>query len=215
MKKRQLFTTILAILILMSVVAQVSAITGRLGNSRMILRLDVGEEVRRNLVIENVNDIPLTIELVASGDLAGNIRFEENEFTLQPGEEKKAYFTIKATEPGSTETRINVMFKPPQGSGVGLSASIIVAAGGEAIGDNTLTNEEDPEGPQTQEPRSGSTFNSPEDNENPNPQGGQYFTLTPITFLTISTAVLIVIFIILIVYSGKLKRKKRSGRPRD
>ena len=214
MKKRQLFTTILAILILMSVVAQVSAITGRLGNSRMLLRLDVGEEVRRNLVIENVNDIPLTIEMVASGDLASNIRFEENEFILQPGEEKKAYFTIKATQPGSTDTQINVMFKPPQGSGVGLLANIIVTAGGEAIGDNTPTNEEDPEGPQTQEPRSGSTFNSPEDNENPL-KADNYFTLTPITFLTISTVVLIIIFIILIVYSGKLKRKKRSGRPRD
>ena len=213
MKKRLIVSMLLTTLILLSLAAQVSAITGRLGNSRMILRLDVGEEARRNLLIQNVNDVALTIELVASGDLAGNVEFEESSFTLQPGEEKNAYFTISSNEPGTTETKINVMFKPPQGSGVGLSANIIVIAEGDAIGEN-------PDVPVDEETGNGSnntgfTFNPSPANNLPGKSFFSSFKFTPITILTISTVALIVIFIILIIYSGKLKRRKRSGRPRD
>jgi len=210
MKKRLIVSVFLASLILLSVASQVSAITGRLGNSRMVLRPQLGEEIRRNLLIENVNDVPLTIELAASGDLAENVKFEENSFTLQPGEEKKAYFTIKTNEPGTTETKINVMFKPPQGSGVGLSANIVVIAGGETSDENLdSVDDEEPENPDN----SGFTFNpSPETNP---PETGSSFKFTPMTILTISSAALIVIFLVLIIYSGKLSKKKRSWRPRD
>jgi hypothetical protein len=219
MNKRLIVSALLASFILLSVISQVSAITGRLGNSRMVLRLDVGEEARRNLLIENVNDVPLTIELVASGDLAGNVEFEENSFTLQPGEEKKAYFTISTKEPGTTETKLNVMFKPPQGTGVGLSANVIVIAEGDAIGENPDETNTDTSGEQTtgetdQGDNSGFNFNPSGQNVN---VGGKSSSLkfTPITILTFSTVALIVVFLILIIYSGKLNRKKGSGRPRD
>ena len=180
----------------------------------MVLRLDVGEEVRRNLVIENVNEVPLTIEMIASGDLANNIKFEENGFVLQPGEEKKVYFTIKATQPGSTETRINVMFKPPQGSGVGLSANIVVITGGEAYEDEDSASGEETQNSQIQDSDNGSNLDNKVKEKNID--SSKPYVFTPITFLTISTVALIIIFITLIfVYSGKLNRKKRAGRPRE
>jgi hypothetical protein len=213
MKKRLIISTLLVSLILLSAIAQVSAITGRLGNSRMVLRLDVGEEARRSLLVENVNDVPITIEMAASGDLAGNVEFEENSFTLQPGEEKKAYFTIETKEPGTTETKINVMFKPPQGTGVGLSANIVVISEGEAIGENEETPAEDNEDSEVNEENPGFSFNPSGQNVQAGSEGS--FKFTPITILTISTIFLIVVFLILIIYSGKLNRKKGSGRPRD
>lgn len=213
MEKRIIISALFTSLILIAFIAHASAITGRLGNSRMVLRLDVGEEAERNLFIENVNDVPLEIELVASGDLAGNVEFEENSFTLQPGEEKKAYFTIKSFEPGTTETRINVMFKPPQGSGVGLSANIVLIAGGEAIGENPepSTGGEPSESISQDDDDSGFTFNP----SGTNVPGENKMKLSPVTILTISTVALMVIFLVLILYLRKSNRKKGSRRPRD
>lgn len=209
MEKRTIITALLASLILVSLVAQASAITGRLGNSRMVLNVAVGEEARRNLLIQNINDDSLTIKIIPTGDLAGNVEIEENDFILQPGEEKKVYFTIKSLEPGTTETKLNVMFKPQQGSGVGLAANVIVIATGDAIGKNP-----EPVGKPSDELNdTESGTDDPQGNYNSDNSGS--FKLSPITILAISTIVLIVIFIILMIYSGKLKRKKRSGRPRD
>ncbi|MBU0977855.1 MAG: hypothetical protein KKD18_05545 [Nanoarchaeota archaeon] len=209
MKKRLPLSTVLALIILLSIVSQASAITGQMGNSRMVLRLNVGEEARRYLLIENVNDVPITIELLSTGDLADSVQIEENSFILQPGEEKKAYFTITADRAGTTETKINVMFKPPQGSGVGLSANIIVITDGavDSAIDDTNQGSEDNTGSDT------SNQNGQETDTQP-PAGNTGFT--PITMLTVTSLVLIAVFVILLVFSGrKLNQKKRSGRPRD
>lgn len=204
MKKRLIISALLAFLVLISIVANISAITGRLGNSRMVLRLEVGEEARRYVLIQNVNDVPIRVELMSSGDLVDDVNFEENSFTIQPGEEKKAYFTIKSTKAGTTETKINVMFKPPQGSGVGLSANIIVVAGEGGEEDNQDDSQED------SEDGGGFSFNQSSGDTQP----VEPFAFNPITVLTVSTIILVVVFIILVIYSGKLK-KKRSGRPRE
>ncbi|MFH1802981.1 MAG: hypothetical protein ABH864_06060 [archaeon] len=210
MKKRLILSALLASFILISIVANVSAITGRLGNSRMVLNLDVGEEARRYVLVQNVNDVAITIELIASGDLIDSINFEDSSFILQPGEEKKAYFTIKADKAGTTETKVNVMFKPPQGSGVGLSANIIVVTSGESDEeDNSGQDTEDPEDSETDE--GGFSFN-PSGNA---VQNGEPSTFSPVTLLAISTAILVIIFIILVIYSGRSSKKKRSGRPRE
>lgn len=128
MKKRSILAGAFTLLVLISLVRDVSAITGRIGSSRMTLNLDVGEVARRSIVIENVNGVPLTINLSASGDLKDNLILEEPYFILNPGESKEAEFTIFANESGTTETKINVYFIPAEGSGVGLSATIIVVA---------------------------------------------------------------------------------------
>ena len=71
----------------------------------------------------------IKIGLKASGDLADYIKLKENEFTLAPGWDKKAYFTIKVPFNGTTESRIEVTFSSEtQKNGVGLASTIIVIA---------------------------------------------------------------------------------------
>ena len=41
----------------------------------------------------------------------------DDSFILEPGEEKKAYFTIDIKNPGKTESNVNVKFIPEQGNG--------------------------------------------------------------------------------------------------
>lgn len=204
MEKRIIYSVV-GLMLLIAFVANVSAITGRLGNSRMILNADVGESVRRYLFIENPNDVPITIVITPSGDLINNLNLEENDFVLQPNENKNVYFTIKADEAGSTETKLNVMFKPPQGNGVGLSATVILNAGGSAA-DNS---DEDNGG------FLGGLLGGNEDNGETVEENGDVSGMpwSPFTVLISISVALIVIFLILLVYLNKVK-KKRSGRPR-
>jgi len=120
-----IFVLILSLIILIS---SVSAITGTIGGSRIILRdVEVGDVIERNILVRNTNDVSVDIELFASGDLGSDITIIDNEFTLAPNEEKKAYFTIEVTKEGTTEGEINVEFTPVGGgNGVGLSSTIIV-----------------------------------------------------------------------------------------
>jgi hypothetical protein len=102
MVRKELVLGVVVICALFLSLANVSAITGSMGNSRMVLRLDVGESVQKYILVKNVNDEPLTIELNASGDLADHVTIEEDSFTLEPGAEKKAYFTITAAKLSSS-----------------------------------------------------------------------------------------------------------------
>ena len=119
--------TVILIIILLSLISSVYAITGSIGNARMILRLNEGDKIEKYILVKNVNDIAVNIELNADGDLKDYIEIKEDKFTLAPDEEKKAYFTIKAAKPDTTESKINVKFIPKDGkNGVGLSSTIIV-----------------------------------------------------------------------------------------
>jgi len=124
-KNKLIFLSLLMMFIL---IGDVLAITGSIGNARMVLRAKTGEEIEKYILVKNVNDVALDIELFASGDLESYVDIKDKEFRLEPGEEKKAYFTIKVAKEGTTETKINVKFTPEEGNGVGLSSSVIVIA---------------------------------------------------------------------------------------
>jgi len=120
------------LLIIVGMISSVSAITGSIGNGRMILRPDVGEEVEKYVRVINTNDVGVEIEVFASGDLAEDIEVVDDSFYLAPGEEKKAYFIIDVKKGGKTESKINIKFTPTDGgNGVGLSSTVIVIAEGE------------------------------------------------------------------------------------
>ncbi|MBI2631457.1 hypothetical protein HYW75_00450 [Candidatus Pacearchaeota archaeon] len=117
---------VLAILML----SLISGLTATLGNSRMVLRMNSGDSLEKYLLIKNANSVPVKIEITTSGDLAKWVNINDNIFSLSPDEEKKAFFTIKATKSGTTETKLNVRFIPEEGSAVGLSATVVVIASG-------------------------------------------------------------------------------------
>jgi len=127
MEKRVLILAISLILILN--LFSVSALEARIGNARMILRVEQGDTIERSIRVINSNNISVNITLFASGDLADDTEIIDKSFILVPDEEKKAKFKIKVTKAGTTETKINIQFTPTdEGNGVGLSSTIIIIA---------------------------------------------------------------------------------------
>lgn len=123
---RKLTLVIISICMLLLVVSFASAITGSLGNARMILRVNVGDTVDNYIVANNVNNESIRVELFASGALENDTKILDNNFTLQPGESKDIRFQIKMKKAGNYETNLNVKYIPETGTGgVGLSAAII------------------------------------------------------------------------------------------
>ncbi|MBS3088434.1 hypothetical protein J4402_01495 [Candidatus Pacearchaeota archaeon] len=182
----------LAIILILNITAA-AAITGAIGNSRMVLRMEQGEEIEKYVLVKNVNDIPLTIDLIITGDLADEVELEEESFVLQPKEEKKAYFTITAAKSGTTETKINVKFTPEEGNGVGLSSSVIVITSGEG--------EEELDDSETDDSGAGSPLTGSVISDN-------LSKISSTTILTVSAAVLILALLALIIYSINKKKKK-------
>lgn len=121
--------SILFLTILFSSFALAAALTGSIGNAKMILRAETGDTIERTILVQNVNDVAVNIEMYASGDLENYTKIEEANFTLEPGENRDVQFTIKVKKSGTTETKINVKFATVTGSGgVGLSSTIIIMA---------------------------------------------------------------------------------------
>ena len=158
----------------------------------MVLRMEQGEEIEKYILVKNVNDIPLTIDLIAAGELADEVKLKENSFVLYPKEEKRAYFTITAAKSGTTETKINVKFTPEEGNGIGLSSSIIIITPGE----DSEEDSEDTENPSTDSPITGNAIsdNLPK--------------ISKTTILIVLSAVLILALLALIIYSINKKKKK-------
>jgi len=189
---------ILAIILLILNSFLASAITASIGNSRMILRPAFGETLERSILVKNVNNVKVDIELSASGDLADSIKIEDDKFSLQPNQEKKAIFTIKASEKGTTESKIMVKFTPEEGNGVVLTSTIIVIISGTSV-----SNEEE------SEDDSGVSV-SPGLNEDTNQDNNSKIAFSPMLILGISTLVLFLILFVLVLYTTKSKKKKRG-----
>ncbi len=123
-----------------------SAITGSLGNARMIISSDQYEElqdlngkdivtIERTLLVRNVNNVPLNITLVADPESEEFIEVIDENFILEPATgnaatEKKARFNINIKNYGGYDGRINVLFAPigVDEPGVALSSTIVVNA---------------------------------------------------------------------------------------
>ena len=189
---------ILAIILLILNSFLASAITASIGNSRMVLRPAFGETLERSILVKNVNNVKVDIELSASGDLADSIKIEDDKFSLQPNQEKKAIFTIKASEKGTTESKIMVKFTPEEGNGVVLTSTIIVIISGTSV-----SNEEE------SEDDSGVSV-SPGLNEDTNQDNNSKIAFSPMLILGISTLVLFLILFVLVLYTTKSKKKKRG-----
>ena len=129
-RKNGIMVMLLGLLcVLLLFVSSTTALTGNIGNARMVLRVSQGDNIDKCILVKNVNDEDINVKLFPAGDLADYITLKDEEFILKPQEEKNACFTIVARKSGTTETKMNVMFSPlDRGNGVGLSSTIIVIA---------------------------------------------------------------------------------------
>jgi hypothetical protein len=145
MEKKKL-SLILAMFMFLFLISNVYAITGKIGNGKMIVTLEEGETLDRTIRVINDNEVSLNITLFASGDLADDIEIIDESFILAAGDEKRARFKLEAKEIGNFESRINVQFAPVEGgSGVGLSATVItkIVGEGEIPGGSDVTGDEE------------------------------------------------------------------------
>jgi hypothetical protein len=206
MKRSLVFT--FAILLLITSVALVSAVTGSMGNARMILYPDVNgitnTVLDKTILVNNVNTVPLNITLVPDANASKFINVIDKSFILQPGESKKAQFEVKVRKVGSYIGQINVFFKPLNASqgGVVLSSTVIVyAAKNSGYTDNG----------------SDTTNNNNNNNSNTNSTniGGNTSTglSKPVIVFGISTIVLLLILLILLgIWSKKRNKSKRKKK---
>lgn len=117
------------ILLFLLTIVNVSAITGKIGNGKMVISSDVGETVSRTIRVINDNNVAINITIIPSGDLEDDIYIEDESFVLQPNEEKNAKFEVDITKAGTS--KINVKFTPLNGEpGVVLSAQLTVNTNG-------------------------------------------------------------------------------------
>lgn len=203
MKKNIAFIGVL-ILIILSSSFLVSAVTGKIGNGRMVLSMEVGDTIERYVNVINSNDEPVNITLFVSGDLKDELKLEDTNFILEPNTEKRANFIYKAKKAGNYDTKINVQFAPLNAkNGVGLSSTVIIKVYGQGdLPDNTNTNIN------TDENSTGSVNIKPNSNNAIINNDGTKFN--PIYLFGISTIVLLVVFLGLLyfIYSKKTRGVK-------
>jgi hypothetical protein len=196
-----------AILLLLTNCFIVSAITGSMGNARMILYPEVNgwtnTVLEKTILVKNVNDVPINITLRPDENATKFVEVIDKTFILQPGEEKKAQFDVKVRKVGTYQGQINVFFKPTNDTkgGVVLSSTIIVIARkNQDYTDNSTTDNTD---------NSASGNNTGTTNPNGNNKPG---ISTPVIIFGISTAVLIIVLLLLLYIFNKKRNKSKKRK---
>lgn len=190
-----------AIVVLMTGIMMVSAVTGSIGNGKMVLYPEVNgwtnTVIPKTILVNNVNDIPVNITLKLDSNASDFIELVDETFILEAGESKKAEIVIKVKKEGTYEGRVNVFFKPVEGNeaGVVLSSTIVVIAKKDT---GYEEEEEDPE-------------QGNEEVINPENPEEQTKPSKLIKVWGISTLILVVVLLILLYIWGK-KRKKSKRR---
>lgn len=133
MNKKTVFIGLLMTFILIGNV--LAALDVKIGNGIMILRAETGDKIEKSILVINDNNFSVNIKLTASGDLADDITIKDDNFTLGPGEEKKAFFTIDVKKAGETESRVNVQFTPVGGKNGGVLSSKITVIASDNLND--------------------------------------------------------------------------------
>ena len=202
-------TLILAftILFLISGSVLVSAVTGSIGNAKMVLYPEVNgwtnTVIEKKIQVNNVNDIPINITLKLDQNSSEFIELIDESFILEPGETKKAQIEIKVRKEGRYEGRVNVFFRPVEGkeAGVVLSSTIVVIAK-----KDQGYEEEEEEVPEE------NTEDNPTNQTGINTGNGKTENSKLIKIWGLSTFILLVILLILLYIWGK--KRKQSKRKR-
>jgi len=132
---------VLIFLMLFSSISCVSAITGAIGNAKMVLYPEVGiggVTIERTILVKNVNNVSVNITVEPSENLEGIVKVLDNEFVLGPNQDKKARIQIKVRKVEDVEGTVDVFFNPvtEEGAGVALSSTIIIRPSKKGIWDN-------------------------------------------------------------------------------
>ena len=184
----------MSVFIILLSLSPIVALTGSIGNARMVLRVQAQDTIEKCILVKNINNEDVKIEVSVSGELADDIILKEKSFIIPAQKEKNTCFTLTVPKEGTTESKINIKFiSLVDGNGVGLSSTIIVVAGKEesffdSIFGNDAGNETGSANPTENEP---------------------FFDRLPLKFIIISIST-IILAVILIGLLLVLYRKKKT-----
>jgi hypothetical protein len=111
-----------------------SAITGAMGNARMVLYPEVNgwtnTVIEKSILVKNVNNERINITLQMNEGAEKFIELVDKSFILEPNTEKEAKFIVKVRKEGTYDAKINIFFSSvdEEKAGVALSSEIIVIA---------------------------------------------------------------------------------------
>jgi hypothetical protein len=207
-EKSLVFAFVIVFLITNSVL--VSALTGSMGNSRMILYPEVNgwtnTVIEKTILTKNLNNVSINITLALDQNATKFIELVDETYILEPGEERKAEFLVKVKKEGRYEGKINVFFAPIEGKepGVVLSSTVIV------IAKKDQGYEDDPSNP---DPDTNTTI---EDNGEITPDNNKPVISNLVKFWGTSTLILLIVLLVLLYIWGKKRNqsKKRKNKSR-
>ena len=121
---------LLTLLIIALIFPIISALTGSIGNAKIIIQTqgNVPQTVEKTILVKNINSIPVEITLSLDEDAEEFIELIDENFTLQPNENKSARFLVHIDENKNYEGKIFVEFSADGESSVILPATVIVIA---------------------------------------------------------------------------------------
>jgi hypothetical protein len=215
---------IMILLIVLVNLTFVSALTGSMGNAKMVLYPEVNgwfsTTIEKSILTKNVNDVPINVTLIISDD--GSKEFLElidESFILQPGENKNAEFLVRVKKEGRYNGRIVVTFNSidpeSKAPGVALSSTIIVIAKKDQdykeVNEDEETDDENSEINETDENGTVNVFGG---NKGSSDKETSIFSVKG--FLIGSSVFLLVILLILgylvVKKTNDKKKKKRGGK---
>jgi len=135
MTKRLSVVVVAVLFILLLIAGFASAITGSIGNAKMVLYPEVNgftyTKIEKSILVRNVNDEPINVNLKIDEETGKFIELLDESFVLDIGEEKDAEFIVKVRKEGTYDGKINIFFSSVNESkktGVALSSQVIVIA---------------------------------------------------------------------------------------
>jgi len=210
--KKSVFVVVGILMILIVFGSFASALTASIGNAKMIVRANPGDEVRKSILVKNTNDVAVEISLESVGDIADWIDLDDETFILNPGAERKAWFTIDAKSSGSYEGRIQVGFSSTEEDskgGVGLSSVILLrVSGDEDNTDNTDYTDGDEDTATNSSVNIGGTGTG-------NVISNSNSEISAGTVLAVSSLILMIVLVVVLVFLAKKKSKINKKRGKE
>lgn len=203
-------TGIFVLILILSLIYSVSALSVYVENTRMVLRLSPGESTEKYFYLKNKNDVSVNVNLSVSGDLAAVTILKDNSFTLLPGQDKKAYFIISPKISGTFETNIGITYSTSGGEKDSIITTIIV------ISENESTSTDNKRFkinfPSLNINFSSLRINLPSINIKKLLPNDASLEFTPLNLMYLSTGALALILAILLIYLFRINNKLNKRR---
>ena len=203
-------TVLLTLLVSLQFVSALSAT----GWAPRVIRPEKGEPLEKYVLVQNTNDVPVTIEIDVGGDLADDVELLDNSFVLTPSQEKKAYFIVDTKNSGILS--FVVRYIPEEGNSVGLSHRISVSTEGGTPVEPSDDPSDDPQDPQDPQDPDSSSDEPSGFSLTPGgiPDESRDKPFNPLVIFSITTPMLAIAVILLFIFAARKSKTAKTTKPK-